>query len=395
MKVVSSHRKFVVASLSAIDDGAHADVLLQEYTDVQSRAAAQHLLLGILRWRGSLDDLIGRLVRKSPKRTVRNLLRLGVFELFFCHTPNHAVIDQTVELCKQLGRKHDKGFVNAVLRKASTMEINKHSDLNVPEWLLARWKDHPDWLAKILLPPKMSLCWKTEDLARNSIIELLPAHIKDHRVDRVYHPVNLSGSPTQWPSFKQGHWWMMNVASAYAIDLIWNSMGKPDEYTVLDCCSAPGGKSFRLASTGGRITATDVSVQRLQRMHENIQRIGYQIHTEQHNWVMPNRSLGEFDLVLVDAPCSGTGVVRKHPEIKWRRTEADIRALSILQKKIVGNAAKHVRKHGFFAYSVCSVLPEEGRRIVEQLQWPIVKEWTSFPTSGEEDGFQVYVLQRE
>jgi 16S rRNA (cytosine967-C5)-methyltransferase len=394
MKKVSEHRIFVHKALGLIDDGAHADALLQGYPNQESRALAQNLLLGVLRWRGSIDDLMRQLVKKNPKRVIRNILRLAFYELFFCKTPNHAVIDQAVELCSLIGKPHNKGFVNAVLRKASSKKINKEASLNLPLWLYKRWKKYPEWIELIQKPQNIYICFQDDTI--HPEYELNTTIVNNEKVERVYLPTNMVGSPVKWPHFEAGKWWIMNPCAAYAMDLAWNSLGCPKSFSVLDTCAAPGGKSFRLASRGGKIVATDVSMKRIERLEQNINRMNWaNIDVKQHNWVQPNTTIGHFDMVVVDAPCSGTGVLRKHPEIKWRRTYQDVQALVLLQKRIIQNAAKHVRKGGVLVYCVCSLLEEEGLPVVKTLSWKVIAKWSNLPPADNEDGFQVYVLEKE
>jgi 16S rRNA (cytosine967-C5)-methyltransferase len=180
-------------------------------------------------------------------------------------------------------------------------------------------------------------------------------------------------------------------------DLGWEALGRPTEgWTALDACAAPGGKSFRLATRGAAVTAVDAQARRLQKVGEGARRLGLPVQEAVHDWLRgPCATLGLYDLVLVDAPCTGLGTLRRHPEIKWRRLRSDPAAMAIRQVPILQAAAAHVRPGGVVVYAVCSPEPEEGIRVVEALQgWSIERSLRFAPPAGDEDAFQAFLLRK-
>ncbi len=166
---------------------------------------------------------------------------------------------------------------------------------------------------------------------------------------------------------------------------------------MLDACAAPGGKTLRLAAGGARVTATDESAARLGRIRENLGRTGLVAdRVLAWDWLDgPCPDLARFDAVLVDAPCTGLGTLRRHPEIKWRRLPSDPAAMALRQRPILANAARHVAPGGALVYAVCSPMPEEGEAVVASLaEWTVTRRWAAVPPSGDEDAFQAFVLRR-
>ena len=166
---------------------------------------------------------------------------------------------------------------------------------------------------------------------------------------------------------------------------------------ILDACAAPGGKTFRLHSQGARVVAVDRSSERLALLQQNAARLGHDVEVQAHDWLdSPHGTLGEFDVVLVDAPCSGLGTVRRHPEIKWRLLPSDPAAMGLRQRPILAAASHHVKSGGALIYAVCSTEPEEGEAIASSLEgWEITQRWNSVPPMGDEDGFQAFELRRQ
>ena len=185
------------------------------------------------------------------------------------------------------------------------------------------------------------------------------------QVEGVYHCLN-HGRVSEWDGFEDGDWWIMNPAAAHVVDLVWKVAVsfKSNDLTVLDLCAAPGGKSFRFASKGAKVVSVDGSELRLRRMQENQERLGLVAALKRLDLTEYQSELGSYDVVFVDAPCSGLGVIRKHPEIRWNRTQSDVIASAIRQRQILKHAAKYVNQNGILAYCVCSLHPMEGENVM-------------------------------
>jgi 16S rRNA (cytosine967-C5)-methyltransferase len=170
---------------------------------------------------------------------------------------------------------------------------------------------------------------------------------------------------------------------------------------VLDACAAPGGKTFRLASRGARVAAVDRDESRLDRIREGARRLGFDIETRAHDWTTgrigsPKTAARLFDAVLVDAPCTGLGTVRRHPEIRWRRTEPDLYGAAALQERILTSAAQHVAPGGALVYAVCSPEPEEGEQVVDRFvaAHPAFEREATLSTAPPRDGEDAHFAAR-
>ena len=198
------------------------------------------------------------------------------------------------------------------------------------------------------------------------------------------------------PGFADGRWWVMDPASVVVADLLHEAI--PEGAAVLDACAAPGGKTLRLATLDHTVRAIDLEPHRLKLLGEGSRRVGVsdRVTPEVHDWLTgPLPEQPQFAGVLVDAPCSALGIVRRHPEIRWRRLPSDPPAMAIRQRAILQQAATHVSEDGVLVYSVCSPLPEEGPAVVESLEdFQVVLAWSSAPPVGDEDAFQAFVLRR-
>ena len=318
-----------------------------------------------------LDPFLKRSLA-SADPIVQSLLLTGAAQLWLLGTPTHAAVGETVSAAKlsQEARKA-AGFLNAVLRKASR---NQATFEDTP--VLGVW---PDWLAKTAaqtLGPKSA-----EALAHAQTIEPdLHLTVKPGNLDTVIAAFmeaglavdRLSGSSlsvpsgpvSSYPLYGEGCWWVQDIAAALPAQLL---TGGPDR-TFLDLCAAPGGKTMQLASTGARVLAVDRSAKRLERVAENLARTKLTDNTElvaedATSWRPAIRE--NIDGVLVDAPCSALGTLRRHPEGAWIKKENDISSYPTVQKKLLTAALNLVRPGGQVVYCVCSPFPAEGSAVVE------------------------------
>jgi 16S rRNA (cytosine967-C5)-methyltransferase len=197
-----------------------------------------------------------------------------------------------------------------------------------------------------------------------------------------------AGSPAEWPGHAEGSWWVMDPAAVAVADLC----GDVEGLEVLDTCAAPGGKSFRLASRGARVLATDSDETRLARLREGATRLGLPVEARLHDWTTAPLE-ARFPVVIVDAPCSGLGVVRRHPDIRWRRQETDLEAYADRQRQLLAHAARCVAPGGVLVYAVCSPEPEEGEQVARTLGWSEEARFCNAPALAGEDGFQAFRLR--
>lgn len=334
---------------------------------------ARHLCLGVLRRRGELDALMAKAGRPAWKldRAVRIAIRIGLFELKQSRTPDHAAVDQAVQLTRKLGSGRASGYVNAVLRKCSDLDWPADPLLNHPEWVVGRWKE------RLGLERTRALCAALDEPAPLGLvgdttgIQTRPSGVEGCVL------ADDAGSVMALPGYEEGRWWVMDPASVAVADLV------PAEGRVLDACAAPGGKTLRLLQRGAEVVAVDRNENRLERLKVNLDRCKQQVELRSVNWLKSDgEELGLFDSVLVDAPCTGLGTTRRHPEIRWSRLETDPLAMSLRQEAILEACASRVRPGGHLVYAVCSPTLEEGPTVARSLGWPVLQE---LDTLGKED----------
>lgn len=359
-------------ALVAVEHGLHVeDVLAKASVDDRDRSFAWFLALGVLRRRASVDAALRPLLRQplgglDPE--VRAVLRLGTFEKLHGRAGDHAVVNEAVDVVKGIGGARASGLVNAVLRRVRPVSLSDDEVLEHPAWLLARWRERygeqaaADWARANNDPPPIAVVARDPadvQAIRDAGLEVAPVEIDGDVLDGVWRLGPFEGSVTALPGFAEGRLWVQDPAAVAVADL---AQGE----RVLDACAAPGGKTFRLLTRGARVTAVDHQGPRLQRLREGLQRLELQAEIRHHDWTEgPLPAAGEpFDVVLVDAPCTGLGTVRRHPEIRWRRQLVDLLTLPETQGAILASAATHVAPGGRLVYAVCSAEPEEGEQVV-------------------------------
>jgi 16S rRNA (cytosine967-C5)-methyltransferase len=352
-------------------DGATAHPALKSLPD-RDRALMRRLVATILRRLGTLGHVLSRLLdRGVPTDAPRaqSALLIGAAQILWMDVPDHAAVDLSVRLV-QSDRRAAKyaGLINAVLRRCARegqglVDEVKSQVLDIPPWLLARWTAHyGETTAKEMAlalghEPSLDITVKSDaaQWATRLHGELLPTGTVR---------TLLQGSVTILPGFAEGQWWVQDAAAALPARLFGDVAGK----TILDLCAAPGGKTAQLAQAGARVTAVDRSPARMARLRDNLARLGLSADTVIADAVEWQGTVpGGFDGVLLDAPCSSTGTIRRHPDIAWLRQEADLAALTALQKRLLQKAASLLKPGGTLIYCTCSLEPEEGHQPIAAL----------------------------
>jgi 16S rRNA (cytosine967-C5)-methyltransferase len=214
-----------------------------------------------------------------------------------------------------------------------------------------------------------------------------PCYAAGERVDGSYKLQEKHGAIAKLPGFREGLFWVQDPAATAVADLV----PIPEDGRVLDACGAPGGKALRLACRGAQVTAIDRSGERLALIKENAKRLRTSIKMMKHDWLRgPCPNLETFQSVLMDAPCTGLGTVRRHPEIRWRRQESDLQGCQERQMEMLSAIATHVGPNGTLVYSVCSVEPEETEEVAKHFEranpaWHREMTWSSAPPQHGED----------
>jgi 16S rRNA (cytosine967-C5)-methyltransferase len=308
-------------------------------------------------WR-ALEDRLDKGVPGDPEGLA--LLATGAAQVLLLDVPDHAAVDLSVRLARENPRfGHMAGVVNAVLRRIARERdmIMSRPDpfADTPDWLAARWLE----------------CYGRERAAGIAAAHRAGAaldlsvkanpHVWAERLGAVVLPtgsLRLPGrAPVQeLPGFAEGGWWVQDAAAALPARLLAVLPGE----RVADLCAAPGGKTAQLAAAGAKVTAVDRSAGRLARLAENLERLGLSAE------IVCGDALafagGPFDAVLLDAPCTATGTIRRHPDVAWSKREADLASLARLQADLLDHAATLLRPGGRLVYCVCSLEPEEGER---------------------------------
>lgn len=377
---------------------AYADILLDNAlrkTSLSSpdRALLTELVYGTLRWRGRIDWHLERsLLRPLPDANpyLRNLLRLSLYQLLFLSkVPDYAAVSEGVELAKRRSGAAAGGLINAVLRKI----LREKDRLPYPDpqqeplrYLSAFWS-HPEWLVRRWLDSfgrqETELLLKANNQPSPLTLRVNRLREKREKLLQRFSANGFAAAASPWspqgiqlqsaaavdrlPGFQAGLFQVQGEASqmvAYLLD------PKPGE-RILDACAAPGGKTTHIAELmedKGEIVATDISARGLEKLKQNVRRLGLSSVSA----FVADVSAGltgalavPYDRILVDAPCSGLGTLRSHPEAKWHRQERDIERLGRLQKKILDQLAPHLKPGGILLYATCTLTREENEQAIE------------------------------
>ena len=355
-------------------------------------AFIMEVVYGTLRWRGRIDWIIGQISRVRPERLerfIRNLLRLGLYQILFMDkVPVSAAVNESVEMAKASGREEAAGLINAVLRRISDgrvdMEVPHSKDpssISVrhshPLWLVERWEQELGMDETIKLCkannriPPLSLRTNTLKTTRAKLLAEMRGEIPQ-AIPSPFSPEGVLIDPpvplSRIPRFREG-WFQVQDESSQLVGHIVDP--KPGE-RVLDACAAPGGKTTHLAQlmrNRGRIYAADISARRLSLLKENCQRLGVSIVTALRNDLAKPvilESDGRFDRILVDPPCSGLGTLWRNPDIKWKRKEEEISTFREIQRTILHQLAPCLRKGGSLVYGTCTLTREENEEVVAE-----------------------------
>jgi 16S rRNA (cytosine967-C5)-methyltransferase len=335
----------------------------------RDRALVRALTASVLRGLGTLRHLIGLFLDAGPPAQaprVETALLLGAAQILFLDVPDHAAVDLSVRLA-QADRHAARyaGLVNAVLRRMAREGAERLAGLDqpvldTPPWLMARWSENYGAATARAIAaahghePALDLTVKCdpETWAARLDGRLLPTG----SVRTIRH-----GAVATLPGFAEGSWWVQDAAAALPARLLGNVSG----LRVADLCAAPGGKAAQLAAAGARLTAVDRSPARLERLRGNLARLSLEaelVCADVEEWAAE-----PFDAVLLDAPCSSTGTIRRHPDVPWLKQPSDIAALAALQRRLVTRAAALIRPGGILVYCTCSLEPEEGERAIAEL----------------------------
>ena len=335
--------------------------------DTRDKAFVKNLTLSSIRNRGILEDIITKyLDRPLPKKLteIKAILIMGVAQILFTRTEDYAAVNTTVNFFE--GRlKKWRALSNAILRKIIREENYKHKKyelrLNVPNWLYKVWKKQygqkntEKIINYIFKEPTLDLKIKRD-------FDFWKKKIGGEEV--VYNTLRLnkSGNPKKISGYKEGAWWVQNVAAQIPVEL----MGNIKNEKVLDLCAGPGGKTAQLLSGGALVTALDISEKKIKKLNSNISRLnlGKNLTVISQDFLKWN-SEKKYNKILLDAPCSATGTIRKNPDVLWNKNEKDIERLANTQKKLLDKAISKLSDKGILIYCNCSMQFEEGEKVID------------------------------
>ena len=394
----SSPRQTALDILRRVEQGAFSDLALdaalRKHPEMaaRDRALVTEMVYGLLRHRGRLDYALRRFCKKplhTLDQDVLLLLRLGSYQVLqLDRVPDRAAVHETVELAKRNGLGRASGFINGVLRslvrqktsirwpdaKHDPLEHLQHA-LSLPPWLARRLlqelgaEEAYALGAELLKEPPLTLRVNTLKVTRQAFLDALTEAGIEASATR-YAPEGVSVSHSRggtFPGDEQGWYQVQDEASMLMAHLLSPRSGD----CILDACAAPGGKTTHLAALSAndaKIVALDLYPNRVKMVEEGSRRLGCD-NIDARCWDMTSEpaflKAGSFDRVLVDAPCSGLGVLRRNPESRWRRKESDLARLAKLQRTILAQVAPMVRPGGVLLYSLCTVTAEETEGVVD------------------------------
>ena len=356
------------------------------------RGLCHELVCGTVRWQATLDWLIARKTGgRGQKLALQNLLRLGLYQIFWLdRIPGHAAVNETVELAKRAGFNTQAGFVNAVLRgylREADETKKLLADLKIsqpalgysqPEWLVEKWrKNFGDEKTRQLLdwnntPPKNFARVNTLKTDAGKLVE----RWREENVEYDFFTRDWTGENLVFelkshpplatlPSFRDGWFYIQDPSTLLAV----RELGPQPGETILDLCAAPGGKTTFIAqqmNNQGRLVAHDTFPDRLKLIEENCQRLGVTCVETILPSTLNSQLSTSFDRVLVDAPCSNTGVLRRRVDLRWRISPEEILRLQKTQLELLRQAASVLKPGGTLVYSTCSLEPEENSEVVKE-----------------------------
>jgi 16S rRNA (cytosine967-C5)-methyltransferase len=357
-------RRHIALDEQLTGKGAHLGLAALAERD---RALMRRLAATVLRRLGTLRHLLGTFLDRgfpSDAPRVEAILLVGAAQILWLDVPDHAAVDLSVRLA-QADRRAARyaGLVNAVLRRVAQNRAALTATDHVrdtPDWLFKRWTAlyGADAARAIAIAngqePALDLTVKADAKA-------WAEHLRGRVLPTGTVRTLAQGAITLLPGFAEGAWWVQDAAASLPARLFGDVHGA----TVADLCAAPGGKTAQLVHAGARVTAVDRSPARLARVAENLARLSLEaecIAADALEW-----QGGPFDAVLLDAPCSATGTIRRHPDVPWLKSEADLAVLTSLQRRLLDRAVALTRPGGRLVYCVCSLEPEEGEQQITDL----------------------------
>ena len=390
-------RKLALEALYKIDkEEAYSNIVLDELLNKNRNVLSNkdinfisELVYGVTTWKLTLDTIIQKYSKIKIKKIspwVINILRMGAYQIVFLDkVPKSAAVNESVNLCKKYGGK-SVGFVNAILRKVEKSDYLELFEIKNDIEKISKTNSMPEWIVKELnnefnaekvneicknsnLKPKITIRVNNLKTTRNELKKSLKSkeiEVEDGILEDFLYLKNVKNI-TNLDEYKKGLFTMQDESAGLTALVLNPKEGE----SILDCCSAPGGKTTYIAelmNNNGNIKAWDLYKHRLDKVQENSKRLGIDIIKTEENdaTVLKEEYIEKFDKILIDAPCLGLGVIKRKPDIKWQRKFEDIEEISKIQEKILNTCSEYLKKGGILVYSTCSIVKSENDKIVEK-----------------------------
>lgn len=389
-------RKLALEALYKIDnEEAYSNIVLDELLNKNRNALSNkdinfisELLYGVTTWKLTLDTIIQKYSKIKIKKIspwVINILRMGAYQIVFLDkVPKSAAVNESVNLCKKYGVK-SVGFVNAILRKIEKKDYLELFEIKDEIEKISKTNSMPQWIVKELakefdtekvneicensnLKPKITIRVNNLKTTKSELIKKLQSkkiEVEEGSLEDFLYLKNVKNI-TKLEEYKQGLFTMQDESAGLTALVLNPKEGE----NILDCCSAPGGKTTYIAeimNNNGNIIAWDLHKKRLEKVKENSKRLGINIIKTEVNdaTILKEEYIEKFDKILIDAPCLGLGVIKRKPDIKWQRKFEDIIEISKIQEKILNICSKYLKRGGILVYSTCSIIQAENDIIIQ------------------------------
>ncbi len=391
-------RKLALEALYKIDKKeAYSNIVLDELLNKNRNVLSNkdinfisELVYGVTTWKLTLDTIIQKYSKIKIKKIspwVINILRMGAYQIeFLDKVPKSAAVNESVNLCKKYGGK-SIGFVNAILRKVEKSDYLELFEIKNDIEKISKTTSMPEWIVKELnkefntekvneicknsnLKPKITIRVNNLKTTKNELRKSLQSkeiEVEDGIIEDFLYLKNVKNI-TNLDEYKKGLFTMQDESAGLTALVLNPKEGE----SILDCCSAPGGKTTYIAelmNNNGNVMAWDLYKHRLDKVQENSKRLGIDIIKTEENdaTVLKEEYIEKFDKILIDAPCLGLGVIKRKPDIKWQRKFEDVEEISKIQEKILNTCSKYLKKGGILVYSTCSIIQSENEKIVEKI----------------------------
>ncbi len=351
---------------AVLREGANLDEALADtrsrLKDTRDRAFQRQLVMTVLRHRGEIDAVLEQFLKRKPKgkaSAVIAVLQLGLAQALFLDVPAYAAASSSVDLVRRVGFSGHANLVNAIMRRAAQegpalLEKMDGPVLNTPEWLWKSWcYSYGEGVTRTIAEAHGTE--PTLDLSVKEDAEGWATRLNGQVLPTGSIRLSPSGPIGELEGYGDGAWWVQDAAAAIPARLF----GDVTDMHIADLCAAPGGKTAQLAAAGAHVVAVDRSADRLKRLNKNFKRLKLKIDVvcaDASNW----QPVELFDAILLDAPCSATGTLRRHPDITLNKSTSDIASLVTVQDRLLDAATRLVKPGGIIVFCTCSLQPEEG-----------------------------------